>query len=31
MVGLLAVLNIATCTADASRDSVDDLEGGMQC
>jgi len=30
-VGLLAVPNTATCTADASRDSVDDLESGMQC
>ena len=29
--GLLAVPNTATCTADASRDSVDDLESGMQC
>jgi len=30
-VGLLSVPNTATCTADASRDSVDDLESGMQC
>ena len=29
--GLLAVPNTATCTADASRDGVDDLESGMQC
>jgi len=29
--GLLAVPNTATCKADASRDSVDDLESGMQC
>ena len=29
--GLLAVPNTATCTADALRDSVDDLESGMQC
>jgi len=28
--GLLAVPNIATCTA-VSRESVDDLESGMQC
>jgi len=28
---LLAVPNTATCRADASRDSVDDLESGMQC
>jgi len=28
---LLAVPNTATCTADASRDRVDDLESGMQC
>ena len=30
-VGLLAVPNTATCTADVSRESVDDLESGMQC
>ena len=29
-VGLLAVPNTATCTADVSRESVDDLESGMQ-
>jgi len=29
--GLLAVPNTATCTADVSRESVDDLESGMQC
>jgi len=29
--GLLAVPNTATCTVDASHDSVDDLESGMQC
>jgi len=29
--GLLAVPNTATYTADESRDSVDDLESGMQC
>ena len=29
--GLLAVPSTATCTADASRDSVDGLESGMQC
>jgi len=29
--GLLAVPNTATCIADASRESVDDLESGMQC
>jgi len=29
--GLLAIPNTETCTADASRDSVDDLESGMQC
>ena len=29
--GLFAVPNTATCTADASRDSVDDLESGLQC
>jgi len=28
---LLAVPNTATCTADVSRESVDDLESGMQC
>ena len=28
--GLLAVPNTATCTADVSRESVDDLESGMQ-
>jgi len=30
-VGLLAAPNTVTCTADASRHSVDDLESGMQC
>jgi len=29
--GLLAVPNTATCTAETSRDSANDLEGGMQC
>ena len=29
--GLLAVPNTATCTADVSRGSVDDLESGIQC
>ena len=29
--GLLAVPNTATCTADVSRESVDDLESGIQC
>jgi len=29
--GLLAVPNTANCTADVSRESVDDLESGMQC
>ena len=29
--GLLAVPNTVTCTADVSRESVDDLESGMQC
>ena len=29
--GLLAVPNTATCTADTSRDSANDLESGMQC
>ena len=29
--GLLAVPNTATCTADVSRESVYDLESGMQC
>ena len=29
--GLLAVPNTTTCTADVSRESVDDLESGMQC
>ena len=29
--GLLAVPNTATYTADVSRESVDDLESGMQC
>ena len=29
--GLLAVPNTATCTADTSRDSANDLDGGMQC
>ena len=29
--GLFAVPNTATCTADVSRESVDDLESGMQC
>ena len=29
--GLLAVPNTATCTAEVSRESVDDLECGMQC
>ena len=29
--GLLAVPNTKTCTADTSRDSANDLEGGMQC
>jgi len=29
--GLLAVPNIATCTADVSRESADDLDSGMQC
>jgi len=28
--GLLVVPNTATCTADVSRESVDDLESGMQ-
>jgi len=28
---LLAVPNTATCTADVSRESVDDFESGMQC
>jgi len=27
--GLLAVQNTATCTADVSRESVDELESGM--
>jgi len=30
-VGLLAVPNTATCTADVSRDSANVLETGMQC
>ena len=30
-VGLLAVPYTATCTADVSREGVDDLESGMQC
>jgi len=30
-VGLLAVPNTETCTANVSRESVDDLESGMQC
>ena len=30
-VGILAVLNTATCTADTSRDSANVLESGMQC
>jgi len=29
--GLLAVPNTATCKADVSRESVDDLEIGIQC
>ena len=29
--GLLAVPNTVTCTADVSRESVDDLESGVQC
>jgi len=29
--GLLAVANTAPCTADVSRESVDDLESRMQC
>ena len=29
--GLLAVPNTATCPADTSRDSSNDLESGMQC
>jgi len=29
--GLLEVPNTATCTADVSRESVNDLESGMQC
>jgi len=29
--GLIAVPNTATYTADVSRESVDDLESGMQC
>jgi len=29
--GLLAVPNTATRTADVSRESVDDLQSGMQC
>ena len=29
--GLLAVPNTATCTADVSRESVDDFESVMQC
>jgi len=29
--GLLAVPNTATCTADVSCKSVDDLESGLQC
>jgi len=29
--GLLAVPITATCTADVSRESLDDLEIGMQC
>ena len=29
--GLLAVPNTVTCTADVSRESVYDLESGMQC
>ena len=30
-VGVLAVPNTATCTADVSRDSANVLETGMQC
>ena len=30
-VGLLAVPNTATCTADTSRDSANVLDSGMQC
>jgi len=29
--GILAVPNTATCTADVSRENVDDLGSGMQC
>ena len=29
--GFLAVPNTATCTADVSRETVNDLESGMQC
>jgi len=29
--GLLVVPNTATCTADVSREGVDDLESRMQC